>query len=245
MKIRAIVIDDEPLALRQIASYVEKTPFLELVASCRSAIEASQVLAEKSVDVMFVDIDMPDLSGVDFVRSLAVRPIVVFTTAYGQYAVDGFRVDALDYLLKPISYADFLRSAEKVRAQYQLLNAASSAPIAEANDVIFVRSEYKMIPIKIDEILYVESRSEYVRIYIAGAKPIMTLGSLKSYDDRLASCGFIRTHRTYIVNAQKISMIERKHVIIEADGQTHRIAIGESYEANIKSWVEKYFFDGK
>lgn len=242
MKIRAIAIDDEPLALRQIASYVEKTPFLELVASCHSALEAAEVLASEPIDVMFVDINMPDLSGIDFVRSLAQKPIVVFTTAYSQYAVDGFRVDALDYLLKPISYADFARSAEKVRSQYQLLNAA---PTQCAENVIFVRSEYRMVPIHIQTILYIESRSEYVRIYVEGSKPIMTLGSLKSYEERLAGSGFIRTHRTYLVNASKITSIERKNVMVDVDNQPQRVPIGESYEPNIREYVEKFFFDGK
>ncbi len=231
MPIRCITIDDEPLALKQISNYVEKTPFLQLVASCCSALDAFELLREQPVDLLFVDINMPDLNGLDFVRSLSSRPMVIFTTAYSEYAIEGFRVDALDYLLKPISYAAFLRSAEKAQRQYQLLQAASERTASS----IFVRSEYKTLQIDTDSILYIESRSEYVRIVTDGGRPVMSLGSLRSYEEKLPADRFMRIHRSYIVNLSRIVAVERKQVVLP---QGHVIPIGELYEERFRRYLK-------
>lgn len=232
--IRCIAIDDEPLALQQMERYIRKTPFLQFVRACRSGLEAMEFLSEHPVDLLFVDINMPDLNGLDFVRLLSANPLVVFTTAYSEYAIEGFRVDALDYLLKPIGYSDFLRSAEKVQKQFNLLkdNCMSRGEPKS----LFVKSDYKTIKIDIDKITYIESRGEYVRIYTEDMSPVMPLGSLKSYEECLPSDRFTRVHRSYIVNLDKIRAIERKQILI---GDKIRIAIGEIYEENFRKHLEK------
>jgi two-component system LytT family response regulator len=224
-------MDDEPLALAQMSKYIGNTPFLELVAACRNTKEAQEILSGQEIDILFADIQMPGLNGLDFVRLLPVKPLIVFTTAFPQYALDGFRVDAIDYLLKPISYKEFLRSAEKAYRQFTLLEHSKGQELPE---VIFVRSEYKTIPLAIKDIIYVESRSEYVRIFTATSRPVMSLGSMKSYEEKLKDHGFMRIHRSYIINLQKIKAIERKHILLR-DGK--QIPIGELYEEKFRKYI--------
>ena len=227
---RCIAIDDEPFALMQMSAYIERTSFLQLAASCRSAREAAELLSSREIELLFVDINMPDLNGLDFVRSLQIKPLVIFTTAYPEYAVEGFRVNALDYLLKPIAYTDFLRSAEKALYQYRLIkgNAESVPPH------IFVRSEYKSVKIEIHKITHIESRSEYVRIFSEDVKPVMTLGSLKSYEEKLPSEMFMRIHRSYIVNLSKVAAIERRHIVLK---DKTAVPIGESYNKLLTDYL--------
>lgn len=235
--LKCIAVDDEPLALRQIAGYIGKIPYLELAARFNNALDAQQWLAAEKADLIFVDINMPDLNGIDFVRGLSPRPMVIFTTAYSEYAIEGFRVDAIDYLLKPISYAAFLHSAEKARRQYQLMQAAAERPAATS---IFVRSEYKTLQIDIERILYVESRSEYVRIVTDNGRPVMTLGSLRSYEEKLPADRFLRIHRSYIVNLSRIVAVERKHVVLPQD---HVLPIGELYEERFRRYLRSRSLD--
>ncbi len=231
---RCIAIDDEPLALSQITGYVTKTPFLELVAACPGAFAAKALLDEQKIDLLFVDINMPDLNGLDFVRSLQPCPLVIFTTAYSEYAIDGFKVDALDYLLKPISYPDFLRAAEKAQRQYTLLNAVErDATPAE----LFVHSEYKIRCIPMDDIIYIESRGEYLRIYTESGVPVMTLGSLKAMEKRLPPVKFMRVHRSYIINLQKITVVERRHVKLTSGTL---IPVGEQHWGCFKLFLEQH-----
>ena len=225
IRLRCIAIDDEPPALKQICSYIEKTPFLELCGRCKNAFEAMEMINEVLPDLIFADINMPGISGIDLVKSLNVRCMVIFTTAYSEYAIDGFRVDATDYLLKPIGYTDFLRSAEKARKLY-LLVSEKEAPVSQDSDCLFVRSEHKMVRIEFADIIYIESRSEYMYVRTETGKPIMTLGSMISMTERLPSDKFMRVHRTYIVNLQKIKFIERKRIFMQGN---HIIPIGEKY----------------
>lgn len=183
MKIRCIAIDDEPLALQQLSRYIVDTQFLELAGTFRNALVAKEWLSVHKTDAIFVDIEMPGINGLDFVRELNQKSLVVFTTAHSEYALEGFKVDATDYLLKPIDYRDFIRSAEKVYRQYLLIHRAIDN--RDSKKLLFVRSEYKTISLLIEEIIYIESRSEYVRIFLHEKKPIMTLGSLKSYQEKL------------------------------------------------------------
>jgi Response regulator of the LytR/AlgR family len=221
---RCIAIDDEPPALKQICSYIEKAPFLELLGSSNKAAEGLAMINELLPDLIFVDINMPGINGVDLVKSLKVKCMVIFTTAYSEYAIDGFRVDATDYLLKPISYTDFLRSAEKALRLYELVSEKSV--IKQDTDSLFVRSEHKMIRIEFADIIYIESRSEYMYIRSETDRPVMTLGSMTALTDRLPADRFMRVHRTYIVNMQKIKFIERKRIFMQGD---HVIPIGEKY----------------
>ena len=176
---------------------------------------------------------MPGLSGLDFVRALPSRPLVIFTTAYSEYALEGFRVDATDYLLKPIGYADFLRSAERAYARFGLLKA-SSGRRGDDGRSLFVRSEYRTLRIDIADIVYVESMSEYVRIFPVSGRPVTTLGSLKSYEGRLPADTFMRVHRSYIVNLDRIVAVERKHIVLTGD---KCIPVGDVYEDNFRRYL--------
>lgn len=237
MVISCLAIDDEPLALKQIGIYIKKTPFLEPVALCRNAFEAIEYLKDGRVELMFVDISMPDLSGMDFVKSLSVKPYIVFTTAYSEYAIDGFRVEATDYLLKPIGFSDFLRAANKVRSIIELKNPKADNPIQNP-DHIFVKSGYKLVRVELPEIEYIESMHEYIKIHCAGGKNIMTLVSLKSIENQLPAERFIRVHRSYIVNKDKIKVIERNRIVFDRNVY---IPVGDQYKDKFQEFLNGNF----
>ncbi len=240
--VRCIIVDDEPLAVAQMEKYVERVPFLENVRSCSSATEAMEILSEGDVDVMFVDISMPDISGMQLVRSLSNPPMVVFTTAHSEYAVEGFKVDAVDYLLKPIGFDDFLRAASKVKEMFVLKNSQKCAEtVVEARngDSLFVKSDYRIIRVPVDTIMYVESMSEYVRIFVEGqAKPIISLLSMKKVEEALPSDTFMRVHRSYLVNLCKIKEISKMRIVY--DNNVY-IPIGDMYKAPFFDYIEKHF----
>jgi DNA-binding LytR/AlgR family response regulator len=235
--IRCIAIDDEPLALTQIAGYIKKTPFLELVGQYESALKAIDAIENSSVDLMYVDINMPDLSGMDFVKTLENPPMVVFVTAYSEYALEGFRADAIDYLLKPISYADFLKSANKVKSLIDTRHFLSDE-IKSNKDFLFIKSDYKLLRINFNDIKYIEGMSEYIRIHLTNSKPVMTLMSMKTVEDILPSDRFMRVHRSYIVNLTKISVVERNRIIF--DGNVY-IPVSEQYKKNFQNYIDKNF----
>jgi two-component system, LytTR family, response regulator LytT len=235
--IRCIAIDDEPLALRQITGYIKKTPFLELAGECESALQAMEVLGNTSVDLMYVDINMPDLSGMDFVKTLENPPGIVFITAYSEYALEGFRVDAIDYLLKPISYNDFLKSANKVRTWFEKQHVKPDEVKSDKN-FLFIKSDYKILRINFDNITYIEGMSEYIKIHLTNSKPVITLLSMKAIEEQLPSDMFMRVHRSYIVGLSKISVIERNRIIF--DGNVY-IPVSDQYKANFQNYIEKNF----
>ena len=234
--ISCIAIDDEPLALRQIAEYIEKTPFLDIKATFESAMEALDFLNNNKVDLMFVDIQMPDLSGMDLVKSLEQRPEIIFTTAFSEFAVEGFKVDALDYLLKPLDYASFLKAANKAHTHFESLRIGSEN-LKISSDHLFIKSEYKVIRIEIDKILYIEGMREYVRIHLENSKPVMTLLSMKKIEQKLPSTRFMRVHRSYIVNLEKITTIERSRIIF-ADVY---IPVSEQYKEKLQKYINDNF----
>ncbi len=237
MKIRCLAIDDEPLALKQISSYILKTPFLETVALCHSAFEALEYLASNEVDLMFVDINMPDLNGMDFVKSLTQKPQIIFTTAYSEYAMEGFNVDALDYILKPISYAVFLKSANKAKTWFDL-NHRQEEVIQTTQDCLFVKSEYKLIRILFSDIKYIESSNEYIQIHQVSQEPVTTLIRLKVMEEQLPKDKFMRVHRSFIVNLDRVKVIERNRIIF--DDKIY-IPVGEQYKENFQAFVDKTF----
>ncbi|WP_297900866.1 LytTR family DNA-binding domain-containing protein [uncultured Parabacteroides sp.] len=239
--IRCIAIDDEPLALAQIVGYIGKVAFLELIKGCSSAMEALEIVNKEKTDLIFVDINMPDLNGMDFVKSLSHKPMIIFTTAYSEYAVEGFRVEALDYLLKPFGFNDFLRSANKALRQSELLSPkpGSSTEIATGeNEHLYVKADYKMIRLDIDKIIYAESKSEYVRIYLENEKPIMTLLSMKILEERLPMDKFMRVHRSFLVNTSKITAIANNRIII---GKDVYIPIGNQFKEKFNNYIDKHF----
>jgi two-component system LytT family response regulator len=237
MKLKCIAIDDEPLALQQVAAYVQKMPYLELVGQCSSAFQALELLETQPVDLMFVDINMPDLNGLEFVKSLTQKPLLIFTTAYSEYALEGFKVDALDYLLKPFSFSEFSKAAGKARSQFELMQNAPEK--LESNDeFLFIKSEYKLLRVNLDDIEFIEGMKEYVRIHITGQKPIMTLLSMKSLEEKLPSGKFMRVHRSYIVNLEKVTTVERMTIVF---GDKHRIPISDNYKEKFQAFLDKSF----
>ena len=235
--IRCLAIDDEPLALQQLTAYIKKIPFLELVDSCQSAHDALTVMNQEVIDAIFVDINMPDLNGMDFVKSLTVPPLVVFTTAYSEYAVEGFKVDAVDYLLKPFGLTDFQRAANKVKARYDQQNTAVIAQDEE--DTLFLKTDYKVIRIDVKDIRYVQSMSEYLKIFLEGrAKPVIVLLSMKKMEERLPENQFMRIHRGYIINLKKIQEVNKNRVIM--DEETF-LPIGDNYKEAFNSYLESKF----
>jgi DNA-binding LytR/AlgR family response regulator len=233
--IRCIAIDDEKLALELIEDDIRKVPFLELVKTCKSGFEALDVLQNEKIDLLFLDIQMPDISGIQFLKSLTTKPLVIFTTAYEKYALEGFELDVIDYLLKPYSFERFLKAVNKAQEYLTITGKLRLPETAEessaAGNFFFVKSDYKLVKIEIGEILYIESLKDYVKI-CTGGKPILTLSSMKAIEERLPSSDFIRVHRGFIVNIRKIQFIQRNFAVVE----NKEIPIGENYrEAFLKA----------
>lgn len=240
---KCLAIDDEPLALKQLTDYISRVPFLSLVKPCQDAFEAMKVLSEEEVDLIFVDINMPDLNGVDFIRSLISRPLVIFTTAYSEYAVDGFKLDAVDFLLKPFEFQDLLKAADKARKQFEYRLLEQQGELGNTSqisgDSLFVKSDCKVVRMDIKNIRYIEGMSEYVRIFIEGEdKPIVTLASLQKMEERLPS-HFMRVHRSYIVNLHKITEVSRLRIIF--DKNTY-IPVGDNYKERFTEYIGKLSF---
>ena len=247
--IRCIAIDDEPLALQQIAAYIKKVPFLELAAQCQSAIEARQFLEQDTADAIFCDINMPDLNGMDFVKSLTVPPLIVFTTAYAEYAVEGFKVNAVDYLLKPFGMQDFLRAANRLKERLEATPPPTETATAEAiqhakpephgdDDILFLKTEYRIVKVSIASIRYVEAMSEYLKVHIEGEpKPIITLLSMKKMEERLPSY-FMRIHRSYIVNLTKIQEVNKNRIIMDNDTY---LPVGDMYRDAFQAYLDTKF----
>ena len=250
--IRCLAIDDEPLALQQLAVYIGKVPFLELAAQCQSALEARKFLEEDTVDAIFCDINMPDLNGMDFVKSLQAPPLVVFTTAYSEYAVEGFKVNAVDYLLKPFGLQDFQRAAERVKERLEStkvrgyenspdpnISRTSVPPLHRTSeDTIFLKTEYRIVKVNITDIRYIEGMSEYLKIYLESeSKPIITLLSMKKMEERLPDY-FMRIHRSYIVNLNKIQEVNKNRIIMDAETY---LPIGDMYKEAFQSYLDTKF----
>jgi two-component system LytT family response regulator len=229
--IRVIAIDDEPLALRQLEMYIGKVPFLTLVASCNGAAAARPYL--ERADAVFLDINMPDLSGMDFIKSLPDPPAVVFTTAYSEYAVEGFRVNAVDYLLKPFSFKEFEASCEKLRKHLEMKAALESK---EADPILHFKADYRTISIDTRKIVYVESMSEYVRIFLTDSEtPVLVLYSLKRLIGQLPRGRFMRIHRSYIIALAHVAEASRTGVRLD-DGTT--LPVGEMYRPAFAGYLD-------
>ena len=239
--IRCVIVDDEPLALAQLKGYVERVPFLECVKACSCASEAISVVAEEGVDVMFLDINMPDLSGIQLAKSLKNPPKIVFTTAYPEYAVEGFRVDAVDYILKPFGFDEFLRAANKVNelCTLQRIASKSEGEMSLDSDSIFVKSDYRVLRVPVNSIRFIESMSEYVRIFVENEpKPIVTLLSMKKVEEVLPKNIFMRVHRSYIVNLRKIKEVSRMRIVYD---NNVFIPIGDMYKDNFFEYIDSHF----
>ena len=242
MKIKVLAIDDEPLALQQLVTYINKVPFLELAAQFQSAVEARAFLEQDNADAIFCDINMPDLNGMDFIKSLAAPPLIVFTTAYSEYAVEGFRVNAVDYLLKPFSLQDFQRAANKLLTQLSTLNSPLStlppnlSPLP--SDYVFLKTDYRVIKVNIADIRYIEAMSEYLKVWREGeTKPIITLLSMKKIEESLPDY-FMRIHRSYIINLKKITEVNKNRVFLSEDTS---IPIGDLYKEAFQAFIDSKY----
>ena len=232
--IKALIVDDEPLALEVLETYINQIPKISLVAKCSNAIEAGEVLSKEDVDVVFLDIQMPLLSGIDFVKTLTKKPIIVFTTAYPNYAVEGFELDAADYLLKPISLDRFIKCINKVAEK---LNLDSKNEIhADAEDYMFVKADKRLVKVNYHELIYIEGLKDYVQIKHDGGR-IITLQTMKSLEDKLPEKIFKRIHRSYIVNLNKIEAITGNSVEVIEKGEVKYLPIGKNYRDELLDLV--------
>ena len=241
MILKCCIIDDEPLAIELLESYVKRTPFLQLEASFNSAVQAVERVAQGDIDLIFLDIQMPELDGMEFSHMIEGRSRIVFTTAFGQYAVDSYKVNAIDYLLKPISYSDFLKAAQKTLQWFELSEgnstAGTPAPTPAQSPYIFVKSDYKLKQIPLDKILYIEGLKDYVKIYLEGEPhPILSLLSLKSLEEMLPEGQFIRVHRSFIVQGSKIKMIDRNRIVF---GKEY-IPISDTYKESFAEFIARH-----
>ena len=235
--IRCLAIDDEPLALGQLVAYINKVPFLELAAQCQSALEARNFLENDTVDAIFCDINMPDLNGMEFVKSLAVPPLIVFTTAYSEYAVEGFKINAVDYLLKPFGLQDLQRAANRIKDRLTE-SVAAAKPATDSTDSLFLKTDYRIVKVNIPDIRYVEAMSEYLKVWIEGeAKPIITLLSMKKMEEHLPN-NFMRIQRSYIINLDKIQEVNKNRVIMDSDTY---LPIGDLYKEAFQAYLDTKF----
>ena len=231
MNLKCAIVDDEPLALDLLESYVNKTPFLELAGKYSSAVQAMNNLSGKDIDLLFLDIQMPELNGLEFSKMVDMHTRIVFTTAFDRYAIDGYKVNALDYLLKPISYVDFLQAANKALQWFELLQQPK-----EEVESIFVKSDYKLIQVELKNILYIEGLKDYIKIYEENSpKPILSLMSMKSMEELLPASRFIRVHRSYIVQKDKIRVIDRGRIVFD---KTY-IPISDSYKQVFQTFLDE------
>lgn len=230
MKVTCIAIDDEPPALQLIKQYVLKTPQIQLQYVFDDAVTVKEFLQQQSVDLIFIDIDMPDITGLDLVRSLPNKPMIIFTTAYKNFAYEGFELDAIDYLLKPISFARFEKAVEKAVDYYRYKSSQQTG----REQHIFVRSEYRMIRIDVDDILYVEGLEDYIKIHLLNERPLLTLMTMKNLLEKLPADKFTRIHRSYIINTNKVKLISGKKVIIAPNTE---LPISDSYIDFIRKWT--------
>lgn len=231
MTLNCAIIDDEPLAAGLLKSYALKTPFLNLTGTYGSAIEAMRHLRDEPVQLLFLDIQMPELSGIEFAKILPPDTRIVFTTAFQQYAIEGYKVSALDYLMKPVSYNDFLRAANKALDWFGTVQRQQTY----AKDrFMYVKSDYKLVRIALDDILYIEGLKDYVRIYLTDGQRIMSLMSMKKLEEYLPRPEFLRTHRSYIVHMTHVTQVDRLRIVFG----TEYIPISESYKADVQQYFD-------
>ncbi|AGY52800.1 YehT [Bacteroidales bacterium CF] len=231
MTIRCLIVDDEPLALDLIESYVRQTPFLELAGRCSNAMEALEALEKGKIELIFLDIHMPRLNGIELSGLIKGDTKVIFTTAFEQYALEGFKADALDYLLKPISYPEFLKAATKARKWFSMSRTNKSEQTSQNS--IFVKSDYRIVQVDIPDITYIEGVKDYIRIHTSKGEAVMTLMSMKSMEEHLNPDIFIRIHRSFIININKIDTIEKSIVKI---GRAS-IPISDSYKESVMNKI--------
>jgi two-component system, LytTR family, response regulator LytT len=235
--ITAIAIDDEPLALQLVSGYIEKTTGLALAGKFDNPLDASDFLANNKIDLVFVDIMMPDLSGIEFTKLMEKGPKVVFTTAYEKYAIEGYKLDVVDYLLKPFSYEEFLAAVHKAKKLIDL-ELKVMTEVEANNEFLFLKSDYKIKRINFNDILYIEGLKDYVKVFITNnSKPVLSLTTLKHIETKLPEKKFMRVHRSFIVNLEKIDTIERNRIVF---GKEY-IPVGDQYKDKFQEFLDRNF----
>lgn len=239
--LKCIAVDDEPLALKLVETFIEQTPFLELITTCDNAVEAMGIIRDTKPDVVFLDINMPNLTGMELARLLQDQPgplpKIVFTTAYNHYAIEGYRVNAVDYLLKPFSYEEFLRASSKVLQLHEEASNNQIQNIVGDDEFIFLKVEYQWVRISLKDICYIESLKDYVKVHLEDSqKALLSLISLKALEEKLPSSKFMRVHRSFIVALDKISAISKNSIFIDKI----EITVGEQYKEAFKVMVDKW-----
>ncbi len=235
MKIKAIIVDDEPLAIEILKKYSDTIDYLEILGTFTNPLEAIRFISKEAIDLIFLDIEMPMINGVDLVESLKTKPNIIFTTAFPQYAVDGFNLDAVDYLLKPISYKRFLKAINKIFNGVNQKEEINDNPVFvnnSENKFIFVKSDYENIKVTIQDIKYIEGLKDYLKIHLSTNKSILTLSNFSSIIEKIDNQDFIRVHNSYVVNLNYIKSIQKNRILID----TIRIPISETYK---KEFFEK------
>lgn len=233
MKINCIAVDDEPYGLKQISDYISKTPFLNLVGECLHVFDVMEVMKNQLVDLIYIDINLPEVSGLDFVKTLPADVKFIFTTAYSQFAVESYKLDAFDYLLKPISYVDFLRTATKAKEFFEK-NHKTQLLIQDEKEFVFIQSEGKTHKVYLNEIVYIESINEYVRFHFDDKSTLTTYIRLKNIENFLPENNFIRVHRSFIVNINKINLIDKNNIIFF---DKVLIPISKQYKLNVMEYI--------
>lgn len=240
--INTLIIDDEPLALDVLETYIAKMPELNLVARCSNALEANEMLRKHNVDLIFLDIQMPQVSGVDFIKALPNPPLFIFTTAYSNYALEGYELNAIDYLLKPISIDRFMKAVNKAVDQFELRRreetSGESGSVSDGEEFFFVKADKKLVKIKYDEILYIEGLKDYVIIRLEAGR-VVTLQTMKSLEDKLPVTKFKRIHRSYIVSIDKIHAVDGTSVDVFEKGAMKQLPIGKNYKDEILEIVNR------
>ena len=232
-----IAIDDEPLALQLIVDYIQKTPDLKLAGQFENPLEATQYISKNQIDIVFTDIQMPGLNGIEFTKSMVYNPVVIFTTAFSKYAIEGFKLDIADYLLKPFTYEEFLTSVHKAERMIRS-NTKPADDVLSNNEFLFLKSDYKIKRINFENILYIEGLKEYVKVYtVHSDKPILSLSSLKILEIKLPADKFMRVHRSFIVNLEKIDSIDRSRIVFDKK----YIPIGDQYKDKFQEFLDKNF----
>ncbi|MDE6498810.1 MAG: LytTR family DNA-binding domain-containing protein [Muribaculaceae bacterium] len=235
MKLRTIIVDDEPIALEKLRNYVGRVSYLQLEGAYSSAQEAVEAAAATNVDLVITDINMPDMNGMQLAEALSGVPMVVFVTAHAQFAVDSYRLAAVDYLLKPYSFADFQRAAARALELHASRSVQPAAPAADES--LFVKVDYRYVRVALADILYIKGYGEYLQIYMAGAKsPLLTLSTFASISERL-SPDFVQIHRSYIVNMNRVEQVCRGRVVFDADTY---LPVSDSYKAALQQYLHDH-----
>ncbi len=231
--IRCLIVDDEPLALDILENYIQRVPNLHLVKRCKHALEAYDFLQRDSVDLIFLDIHMPELTGIDFIKSLSSRPLVIFTTAYSNYAMDGFNLDVLDYLLKPIAFDRFLKAVDK--ASRILAPEPTGETPDTSEEFLFVKADGKMVKVRFDEVLFVEGMKDYVKIQMTDQRLIVHQ-TMKNMERALPADRFLRIHKSFLVAVDKIESLDGNLVEVGK----HQLAVGANYRDDLLAHIQKH-----